>query len=143
MNSIENIETSEKEESINLNVLFQEDEYNVELILYSNNIIEFKVKLTNPTASCYYTEKYNLEEIKEKASLFHKDMKAVYAFYKRKFQNKTINLFLSEDKKMNIYYKTNIDDEEIEVKLELKKINLKKEDKVDFLAKEVEQLKKK
>ena len=71
-------------------------------------------------------------------------MKAVYGFYKKKFQNKKINLFLSEDKKMNIYYKTfNKDDEEIEVKLELKKINLKKEDKVDFLAKEVEQLKKK
>ena len=72
MNSIENIETSEKEESINLNVLFQEDEYNVELILYRNNIIEFKVKLTNPTASCYYTEKYNLEEIKEKLLFFIK-----------------------------------------------------------------------
>ena len=142
MNSIEKIETSEKEESININVFLQEDEYNVELILYSNNIIEFKVKLTNPTASCYYTEKYNLEEIKEKASLFHQDMKAVYGFYKRKFQNRKINLLLSEDKKMNIYYKTITDDEEMEVKLELKKIDLKEEDKVDFLAKEVEQLKK-
>ena len=39
MKSIEKIETSEKVESINLNVLLQEDEYNVELILYSNNII--------------------------------------------------------------------------------------------------------
>ena len=142
MNSIEKIETSEKEESININVFLQQEEYNVELILYSNNIVEFKVKLTNPTASCYYTEKYNLEEIKEKASLFHQDMKAVYGFYKRKFQNRKINLLLSQDKKMNIYYKTNTDGEEMEVQLELKKIDLKEEDKVDFLAKEVEQLKK-
>jgi len=114
------------------------------LILYSNNIIEFKVKLANPTASCYYTEKYNLEEIKQKAFLFfHQDMKAVYGFYKSKLQNKKINLLLSEENKMNIYYKTIISDDEIEVKLELKKIVLNKEDKADFLAKEVEQLKKK
>ena len=143
MNTIETVEASEKVESINSNVLFQEDEYNIELILYSNNIIEFKVKLANPTASCYYTEKYNLEEIKQKAFLFfQKDMKAVYGFYKSKLQNKKINLLLSEENKMNIYYKTIINDE-IEVKLELKKIVLNKEDKADFLAKEVEQLKKK
>ena len=144
MNTIETVEASEKVESINSNVLFQEDEYNIELILYSNNIIEFKVKLANPTASCYYTEKYNLEEIKQKAFLFfQKDMKAVYGFYKSKLQNKKINLLLSEENKMNIYYKTIISDEEMEVKLELKKIVLNKEDKADFLAKEVEQLKKK
>ena len=144
MNTIETVEASEKVESINSNVLFQEDEYNIELILYSNNIIEFKVKLANPTASCYYTEKYNLEEIKQKAFLFfHQDMKAVYGFYKSKLQNKKINLLLSEENKMNIYYKTIMSDEEMEVKLELKKIVLNKEDKADFLAKEVEQLKKK
>ena len=144
MNTIETVEASEKVESINSNVLFQEDEYNIELILYSNNIIEFKVKLANPTASCYYTEKYNLEEIKQKAFLFfQKDMKAVYGFYKSKLQNKKINLLLSEENKMNIYYKTIMSDEEMEVKLELKKIVLNKEDKADFLAKEVEQLKKK
>ena len=144
MNTIETVEASEKVESINSNVVFQEDEYNIELILYSNNIIEFKVKLANPTASCYYTEKYNLEEIKQKAFLFfQKDMKAVYGFYKSKLQNKKINLLLSEENKMNIYYKTIISDEEMEVKLELKKIVLNKEDKADFLAKEVEQLKKK
>ena len=143
MNTIETVEASEKVESINSNVVFQEDEYNIELNLYSNNIIEFKVKLANPTASCYYTEKYNLEEIKQKAFLFfQKDMKAVYGFYKSKLQNKKINLLLSEENKMNIYYKTIINDE-IEVKLELKKIVLNKEDKADFLAKEVEQLKKK
>ena len=136
-------ETPEKIESTTSIILLQGDEYQIELLLYSNNIIEFKVKLNNPTASCYYTEKYNLEQIKEKALLQSQDIRKVYEFYKRKFDKKKIDLLLTEDKKMHLYYKTSIDDEETEIKLELRKENLEKNDFVGVLAKEVEQLEKK
>ena len=137
------METLEKLESTNSNILLQEEEYQTELILYSNDTIEFKIKSSNPTASCYYTEKYNLEQIKEKASLYFKEMKKVYDYYKRKFEKKEINLLLSEDKNiMYINYKTTMYDEEIEIKLDLKKCVLKSNDIVDVLAKEVEGLKK-
>ena len=136
-------ETPEKIESTTSIILLQGDEYQIELLLYSNNIIEFKVKLNNPTASCYYTEKYNLEQIKEKALLQSQDMRKVYEFYKKKLDKKKIDLLLTEDQKMYLYYKTSIDDEETEIKLELRKENLEKSDFVGVLAKEVEQLEKK
>ena len=140
---MDNSETPEKIESITSNILLEGEEYQIELTLYSDDIIEFKVKLNNPTASCYYTEKYNLEQIKEKALLHKPDMRKVYEFYKRRFENKNINLLLSEENKMYIKYKTTIDDDETEIKLELKKENLEKGDFVGVLAKEIEQLKKK
>ena len=140
---MDNSETPEKIESITSNILLEGEEYQIELTLYSNDIIEFKVKLNNPTASCYYTEKYNLEQIKEKASLHKQDMKKVYEFYKKKFENNKINILLSEEKKMYIYYKTTNEDEEMDIKLELKKENLEKGDFIGVLAKEFEQLKNK
>ena len=42
---------------------------------------------------------------------------------------------------MHIYYKTISEDEELEVKLELKKMNLERDNIVDNLAKEIEDLK--
>ena len=87
--------------------------------------------------SCYYIEKYNLKTIKKKASLVYDDMKKVYEYYKTKFQNKTINLLLSEDKSiMYINYKTKINNHDIDVKLELKKTSLKYEDIIQSLLKE-------
>lgn len=143
MNTIETVEASEKVESINSNVLFQEDEYNIELILYSNNIIEFKVKSANPTASCYYTEKYNFEQIKELGYLHYNEIKNVFDYYQRKLENKKINLSLSENKDiMYLNYRTIVNDEDVkDIKIELKKVILKKDDFVEVLKKEVEQLK--
>ena len=136
------IENPEKIESISSNILLENEEYQIELILYSNDILEFKVKSNSHLASCNYAEKYNFEQIKEKASFKNKkDMKEVFQFYKKKFENKKISLFLSENKIMHIYYKTITEDEELEVKLELKKMNLERENIVDNLAKEIEDLK--
>ena len=38
------IENPEKIESISSNILLENEEYQIELILYSNDILEFKVK---------------------------------------------------------------------------------------------------
>ena len=83
------IENPEKIESISSNILLENEEYQIELILYSNEFLEFKVKSNSHLASCYYAEKYNFEQIKEKASLNNKkNMKEVFQFYKKNFKIK-------------------------------------------------------
>ena len=111
MNSIETIE---KIESTNSNISLQGEEYQIELILFSNNFIEFRVKLSNPTASCYYTEKYNFEQIKELGYLHYNEIKNVFDYYQRKLENKKINLSLSENKDiMYLNYRTIVNDDDV------------------------------
>ena len=128
-------------------IKLQEDEYQLEMNLYNNNNIEFKITLNSPMATCYYIEKYNFETIKEISYLYHKkynDIETVYQYYKEKIFPKQINLVLSSDKNiMSLMYKKIVDDEMIDVELKLKKIISKKEDIIQGLMKEVEQLKKK
>ena len=125
----------------------QEDEYQLEMSLYDDNFIEFKVALNSPMASCHYMEKYNLETIKEISFLFHKkfnNIEAVYQHYKERiFPGREINLVLSPDKNiMSLKYQKIVDDETVDVELKLKKKILKNDDIVQALMKEVEQLKK-
>ena len=125
----------------------QEDEYQSEMSLYDDNCIEFKVALNSPMATCHYMEKYDLETIKKISFLFHKkfnNIEAVYQYYKEKiFAGREMNLVLSQDKNvMSLMYKKIVDDETIDVELKLKKKILKKDDIVQALMKEVEQLKK-
>ena len=136
---------SQKIISENFKVFLQEDEYILEMTLYSNNCIEFKIIESSPMASCYYLEKYDLEKINLISPIIQRDMERVYQYIKRKLQRNKINLLLSENKNiMYINYKVRMDEdeEEIDVKLELKKSILKDDDIVKVLMKEVEQLKK-
>ena len=100
--------------SENKTIKLQEDEYQLEMSLYNNNYIEFKITLNSPMATCYYIEKYNFETIKEISYLFHRkfnDMEAVYQYYKEKIFPKEINLVLSSDKNiMSLMYKKIVDD---------------------------------
>ena len=125
----------------------QEDEYQLEMSLYDDNCIEFKVALNSPMSTCHYLEKYDLETIKKISFLSHKkynNIEAVYQYYKEKIlARKEMNLVLSQDKNvMSLMYKKIVDEETIDVELKLKKKILKKEDIVQALMKEVEQLKK-
>ena len=133
--------------SENKTIKLQEDEYQLEMSLYNNNYIEFKITLNSPMATCYYIEKYNFETIKEISYLSHRkynDMEAVYKYYIEKIFPKEINLVLSSDKNiMSLKYQKVVDEEMIDVELKLKKIISKKEDIIQALMKEVEQLKKK
>ena len=128
-------------------IKLQEDEYQLEMTLYNNNNIEFKITLNSPMATCYYIEKYNFETIKEISYLYHRkynDMETVFQYYKEKIFPKQMNLVLSSDKNiMSLKYQKVVDDEMIDVELKLKKIISKKEDIIQGLMKEVEQLKKK
>ena len=139
-------ENAKKIKSENKILKLQEDEYQLEMSLYINNLIEFKVTLNSPMATCYYTEKYDLKTIKEISSIYnkkYKDMEGVYQYYKDKILIKNINLILSQDKNiMSLMYQKNVDDDVIDVELKLKKIIFKKDDINQALMKEVEQLKK-
>ena len=125
----------------------QEDEYQLEMSLYDDNSIEFKVTLNSPMANCYYTEKYDFETIKTISFLNpirFNNIESVYnKYYKEKIFAKELNLVLSPDKNiMTLKYKKIVDEEEIEVELKLQKKMAEKNEIVQALMKEVEQLKK-
>ena len=115
--------------------------------LYDDNSIEFKVALNSPMTNCYYIENYDLKTIVEISLLLlrkFKDMEAVYQYYKvRILSGREMNLVLSQDKNiMSIKYQKIVDDEEVPVELKLKKKMAEKDDIVQALMKEAQQLKK-
>ena len=126
---IKNDETAKKLKSENKILKLQEDEYQLEMSLYDNNSIEFKVSLNSPMATCYYIENYNFETIKKISFLFHnkyKDSEGVFQYYKKKiFAGKEINLELSPDKNiMSLKYQKIVDEETIDVVLQVRPLIL-------------------
>ena len=141
---MEGAESITKIESENFKL--QNDKYLLEMALYSDDFIEFKITQNSPTASCYYIEKFNFEKITDISNLNSKklDMKKVYHIYQRILKNEKINIILSQDKNIiTINYKISANYEEEDVNLELKKMELEKEDIIDILKKEVEKNEKK
>ena len=112
---------AKKIKSENKMLKLQEDEYQLEMSLYDDNCIEFKVALNSPMATCHYMEKYDLETIKEISFLYHKrfnNIEAVYhQYYKEKiFSGRELNLVLSPDKNvMSLMYKKIVDEETVDV----------------------------
>ena len=118
---------AKKLKSENKMLKLQEDEYQLEMSLFDDNSIEFKVTLNSPMADSYYSEKYDLETIVEISLLLQrkfKDMETVYQHYKaRILSGREMNLELSPDKNiMSLKYQKIVDDKEVPVKLKLKKI---------------------
>ena len=140
---MEGAESITKIESENFKL--QNDEYLLDMTLYSDDFIEFKITQNGPTASCYYIEKFNLDKINKISFMFCEDMKKVYQIYKKIINDNKINLILSQDKNiMIIHYKTLVNNyKEKDVNLELKKMALEKEDVINILKKEYEENKKK
>ena len=116
---------SEKVKSENKMLKLQEDEYQLEMILYNDNSIEFKVTLNSPMANCYYSKKYDLETIREISFLILKrynNIESVYKYYKERIFPKELNLVLSQDKNiMSLKYQKIVDEMEIEVEKKKKK----------------------
>ena len=140
-------EKAKKLKSENKMLKLQEDEYQLEMSLYDDNSVEFKVTLNSPMANCYYTVNYDLETIKQISFLTNRkfnNIESVYQYYKEKiFSGREINLVLSPDKNiMSLKYKKTVDEEEIDVELQMKKKMAEKNEIVQALMKEVEQLKK-
>ena len=136
---MESEETLTKIESGNFKL--QNDEYLLELAIYSDNSIVFKITQNSPAASCYYVEKFKIAKI---PFLFCEKIEDAFQFYKNEIKNNKINIILSQDKNIvTIHYKAIVNNYfEKDVNLELKKKNLEKEDIINILRKEVEQNKK-
>ena len=127
------------------NFKFQNDEYLLEMTLYSDDFIEFKITQNSPTAACCYSEKFNFKKITDISYLNPNklDMKKVYKIYKMLINDNKIDLILSQDKNiMTIHYKTSVNYEDTDVNIELKKKTLKDEDIINKLMKVVDELKK-
>ena len=128
----------ESEEIESGNFKLQNDEYSLELTIYSDNSIVFKITQNSPAASCYYVEKFKIAKI---PFLFCEKIEDAFQFYKNEIKNNKINIILSQDKNIvTIHYKAIVNNYfEKDVNLELKKKNLEKEDIINILKKEVEQ----
>ena len=131
----------ESEEIESGNFKLQNDEYSLELAIYSDNSIVFKITQNSPAASCYYVEKFKIAKI---PFLFCEKIEDAFQFYKNEIKNNKINIILSQDKNIvTIHYKAIVNNYfEKDVNLELKKKNLEKEDIINILRGEVEQNKK-
>ena len=140
---MEGAESITKIESENFKL--QNDEYLLEMALYSDDFIEFKITQNSPTAAYCYSEKFNFKKITDISYLNPNglDMKKVYKIYKMLINDNKIDLILSQDKNiMTIHYKTSVNYEDTDVNIELKKKTLKDEDIINKLMKVVDELKK-
>ena len=75
---MEGAESITKIESENFKL--QNDEYLLEMALYSDDFIEFKITQNSPNAACCYIEKFNFKKITDISYLNPNklDMKKVY-----------------------------------------------------------------
>ena len=107
------------------NFKLQNDEYLLELAIYSDNSIVFKITQNSPAASCYYVEKFKIAKI---PFLFCEKIEDAFQFYKNEIKNNKINIILSQDKNIvTIHYKTLVNNyKEKDVNLELKKKKFRK-----------------
>ena len=134
---MESSTTPKKIESENFNL--QDGAYQLEMKLYCDDYIEFKIIPNSQLASYYYIEKYNFEKIKKISFFTCDDMKKVYQIYKNIFKSIKINLILSQDKNiMTLNYKRIVDFiEEKEINLILTKKELEKQDIIDVYRKKL------
>ena len=105
------------------------DNIEYELIIkLMNSIIEFKLIQKNIINSCYYAEKYDLQNINKHLYTFFNNIKDVFHFYDKILKKNKVKLS-KEKNKICLIFKGVINfDEEIETKLELKEIKLNKEE---------------
>ena len=121
------------------------DEYELNMILYDSNIIQFKLIQKNNIPFSYYLEEFDLESIKKKLFVFFNEIKEVYQFYNKVLlKNKVKLIYIKEENKMCLNFINIINfNEEVETNLELKEIKLNQDEIFKVLVKEVIELKNK
>ena len=125
-------------------IKLEKEEFELFLNLYNLSFIEFKVMQKDTIPSCYYVEKYNLENINKVSFTFCNNLKEVFQFYCKILQKNKVKLLFSEEKnKIYLNFKNIINfDEEVDANIELKEVKLSKDDIFQELIKEVIKLKK-
>ena len=113
--------------TMNLNESF------IEFILYQKNII----------SSYCYQEKFDLPTLNKYLFTFFKKLKEVFIFYDKVKDKKKVKLIQQNNNRIDLNMRNIINyDEKVETNLELKKNKLLKDDLIEILLNEVNELKK-
>ena len=107
-------------------LLLENEEYELNMTLFES-VIEFKLI---PKKSDYiYTEKFDLSTINNRKYLIRDiiDLKTAFEKFDRLLNNKKAKLIKARGDTINLNFKINIIDDEIESNLELKQIKINEE----------------
>ena len=146
--NIQEQKTSEVEEKIkiietrNYALSLMNEEYELTMNL-TESFIVFKLTPKNIISSYYYQEKFDLPTITKLLFLVSKELKEVFIFYDKIINKQKVRLIQQKEKNIiNLNFINIINfDEEVETNLELKQIKLTKDDLINILLNEINELK--
>jgi len=123
-------------------LLLENEEYELNMTLFES-VIEFKLI---PKKSDYiYTEKFDLSTINNRKYLIRDiiDLKTAFEKFDRLLNNKKAKLIKARGDTINLNFKINIIDDEIESNLELKQIKINEEVGYPILKKRTDEMEEK
>ena len=123
-------------------LLLENEEYELNMTLFVS-VIEFKLI---PKKSDYiYTEKFDLSTINNRKYLIRDiiDLKTAFEKFDRLLNNKKAKLIKARGDTINLNFKINIIDDEIESNLELKQIKINEEVGYPILKKRIDEMEEK
>ena len=123
-------------------LLLENEEYELNMTLFES-VIEFKLI---PKKSDYiYTEKFDLSTINNRKYLIRDiiDLKTAFEKFDRLLNNKKAKLIKARGDTINLNFKINIIDDEIESNLELKQIKINEEVGYPILKKRIDEMEEK
>ena len=123
-------------------LLLENEEYELNMTLFES-VIEFKLI---PKKSDYiYTEKFDLSTINNRKYLIRDiiDLKTAFEKFDRLLNNKKAKLIKARGETINLNFKINIIDDEIESNLELKQIKINEEVGYPILKKRIDEMEEK
>ena len=120
------------------------EEYELMMTLFES-VIEFKLKPKNAISDFYYTEKFDLSTINDMKYLIVplEDLKKAFVKFDRQFNKKRVKLIKLREDTINLNFRINVDDEDLETNLELKQFKINKEVGYTFLSNTINEMSKK
>ena len=120
------------------------EEYELIMTLFES-VIEFKLVPKNAISDFYYTEKFDLSTINERKYLILplEDLKKAFVKFDRQFNKKRVKLIKLREDTINLNFRINVDDEDLETNLELKQLKINKEVGYTFLLNKINEMNKK
>ena len=123
----------------------EEDSYSLLMELYANNYICFKLRKINDLSSNYYFNKFNYDEMMKIFVLkkeFFSGMKTLFKFCDNLLSKKEMILeYKIEKNVMILKLIKKLKSKEIECKLELNNVKLPKDEMIELLIKEINEIK--
>ena len=133
---------TELEENIQkiYNLSLLDEDYELSMSI-NESFLEFKLQQNNIIVDYYFQSKYDLQTLNKLLFTSFKGIKEVFNFFDKLFNDKKVNLIKLKNI-INLNFK-NVVNLEKEIKIELKKIKLSKNEMYIILLKEINSLKNK